>query len=442
MIRRHVSVDLTVPPTSEPVVEKDSGSIHFVPFALLQKAPLINFDLIDESGASLPLLTKRRNGKLATATLVALAESVISSEFEAAHGAEVPEEVERDLWTIAHGAPDVARGKWKALKDPAGPDSTAEAWRQQLTQNSDFMLLAEDLSQNFIAVTPLKCRPDDRRVLKFSYEHIGRDPVPAIWRPVLTPFALWLKVTRSKALPDGTAGAPVLPFREWVTRLVGWAPKAVTIKVHSPGQSPSYHLEVEAPDGLDITWGRLSTQNQGVDLDADTSLESVQRLHLYVSNQPRGASGEARLNLRPMSASIVRGATFAAALTTVLLGVLAIQWSSVELEVGTLPSLLLVAPGLLSAYVARKQEPSVTTQVLFGLRLLAFASAILAFVAAGMIGLGRTCSVDPSDASTVVCQPWSSSGEALWIMFGISAVLSLMWLVTWTRVTHPPEQKP
>src|SRR5687768_8058014 len=58
-IRRRVAVDLTVFEDLPPLIHDGKGEpIYFVPLALLKKQPLTNFDLRNEGGKALPLLTR------------------------------------------------------------------------------------------------------------------------------------------------------------------------------------------------------------------------------------------------------------------------------------------------------------------------------------------------------------------------------------------------
>jgi hypothetical protein len=51
--------------------------VHYVPLTLLKKAPFANFDLRDESGAAIPLLTKRKTSSISGATLTAATQAMV-----------------------------------------------------------------------------------------------------------------------------------------------------------------------------------------------------------------------------------------------------------------------------------------------------------------------------------------------------------------------------
>src|SRR5919109_4466378 len=59
-VRRHVSIDFTVPQELREGL-RVSADEHVVPLALLAKRPLVHFDLRNEEGHSIPLLTADQN---------------------------------------------------------------------------------------------------------------------------------------------------------------------------------------------------------------------------------------------------------------------------------------------------------------------------------------------------------------------------------------------
>lgn len=61
-VRRRVSVDFRLRKwLPEPVLDWYGGKVHYVPIALLNKEPLLEFDLRNEAGVALPLLTRQKN---------------------------------------------------------------------------------------------------------------------------------------------------------------------------------------------------------------------------------------------------------------------------------------------------------------------------------------------------------------------------------------------
>jgi hypothetical protein len=221
---------------------------------------------------------------------------------------------------------------------------------------------------------------------------------------------------------------------------VGWKPKEIFIEAPAIVRGQSYHLETEAPEGLEITTARLITTDllSGAPGPDYSVLHKAQRAHVYLSNVPQGASGTAEITLRPRASTIVRGATLTGAFTVLVLVALALFWEPTEAGgQSAMPSLLLVVPSLLSAYVARPREPSVTTAVLFGLRIIALLPAVCAFGAAAIIVLGRTCTTSKTGDH---CDAWWGAEPALWLLAGVALATTVVLAATWTLIWRPPEQ--
>jgi hypothetical protein len=64
-VRRRVSVDFSIPETNFIEGMVRARFVNYLPLALLQKRPLVNFDVRDESGQSVPVLSKAENAELA-----------------------------------------------------------------------------------------------------------------------------------------------------------------------------------------------------------------------------------------------------------------------------------------------------------------------------------------------------------------------------------------
>ena len=71
-VRRQVSVDFELP-LVPPLDKRMEPPVYLVPLALLHKEPLVGFDLRDEGGSSLPVLTKEENGFVTWSALASIA---------------------------------------------------------------------------------------------------------------------------------------------------------------------------------------------------------------------------------------------------------------------------------------------------------------------------------------------------------------------------------
>src|SRR5205085_9391914 len=90
--RRSVSVDFLLPDSY--VQHNTSNAMPVLaPIAMLRKRPLVAFDLRDEAGNALPLLTSDANGKIASEMLVLTA----AINLQVRHGRRLPDSLRREL---------------------------------------------------------------------------------------------------------------------------------------------------------------------------------------------------------------------------------------------------------------------------------------------------------------------------------------------------------
>jgi hypothetical protein len=243
---------------------------------------------------------------------------------------------------------------------------------------------------------------------------------------------------------------PPLTWRQWIARGIGWAPERLVFPTPSVGQAASYHFEVELPEGLQITKGRLSAglaypaAPRGGSAAApfgDVVAQTVQRIHLYVEDVPQQASGVAVVRLRARSAGMVDSAFVAALVTTALLGAAAWRWDEAGPHLGSLVTLLLVVPGGLAAYAAtRPGEHRLTARVLFGVRALSLLTGLLSFLAAALLLLGREWSPASSRVAVAADPGWWFQAALIGLAAATGAIAAALWR-TRRRAKSPPEQK-
>jgi hypothetical protein len=438
--KRRVSVDFTLPAATSAATKTGEGKdLYFVPLTMLQKQPLTDFDLRDEVDATLPLLTRRRNGRLATAVLVVYAEERVRALGHRRRGllpASVGDTLERVACAPAHEATEA----WASMEtSPPGETDRARQWRAALAADGAFMALALDLARNFLVVVPLVGGPGVRRILKFSYLQTGKEPL--VQRPAFVNWCLdrIRRVRRGPKSEDDSLNSADdvegISLGDWVSRFLALSPKEVRIDTESVGWAASYHLEVQAPEGLQITDADLLVVDERR-LRLSNVRGPAQRAHLYLSELGQAAFGEARIFLRPRPGTIMRAAFITSAITLTLLTIFALRWDELVTDLGLVLSLLLLIPGALSAYVARPREPDVTTAVLFGARLLALAPAGWAVSAGLVLTAGRTCETTKGLTS---CSSWDFTEEALWICVTGAILTTVISLAGWIRSERPPE---
>jgi hypothetical protein len=218
-VRRRVSVDLRMLPElmSEPVVLWGDEPIHYIPIAQLRKQRLVRFDLRDEDGRALPLVTTRRNCAITAAMLSAAAQSVAIDRLHAAgidllapdrvgsNGSidevppiRVPNGLERAFWLLAYLNPrasadgiDVSslavldrlgtlgaretvtidRWQWTLDEEEGCYEAHVriDDWKALLLLDAAFWRMAYDAARLFMICVPLRYVTGQRRIVKFSY---------------------------------------------------------------------------------------------------------------------------------------------------------------------------------------------------------------------------------------------------------------------------------
>jgi hypothetical protein len=194
-------------------------------------------------------------------------------------------------------------------------------------------------------------------------------------------------------------------------------------------------------------------------MNIDVDRLSVSRAHLYVHTVAPDADVRAIVELRPLAETVIRAATVSAAVTTVVLTVIAIRWQSFVANSGAISALLLTVPAALAAWATRSGEARTTGNVVYGIRLLAFLSGVYSLLALIVLSAGRTCSdvserivgqVDPalvvpgsvtSHVATQACQSWAATPWLLGAFAAASAVILAVLLRSMTFVARPPERR-
>jgi len=107
-LRRRMSVDFTLPKRRFLPQTIQGQSVSVIPIALLTKRVLKNFDLRDETGGSLPILTRQQNVWVARSMITLLAETTLQGDQLDAH-------VRHELEDIVGSDMDAARRAYENL---------------------------------------------------------------------------------------------------------------------------------------------------------------------------------------------------------------------------------------------------------------------------------------------------------------------------------------
>ena len=318
-----------------------------MPLSLLRKGALTAFDLRDEAGASLPLLTRRQGAEIAAALLVQQAELALE---ELARGPLLPL-VEAALHDLA--GEDV---------DPAGaPPGAAEVqqWEALLADPWVGPLIA-DLDAQFILFVPLAAAALRRRVVKFEYLR---------------------QIERRGGAAAGTAEAVLVSL--------GIRPYRWAAAVTALNDAESYHVEVVAPPELSIRRAALTT----VEGDVVAEQVDVPRAHLHRAGPGSGTTGTVELEFALRRAVIWPVLFTALAVAAILaVGVVAYAGWGLRADRGAAAGIAVALPALFAPFVAPGGH-GVVRRMFVGLRVVALAAGLLSFAAAATLQLslsGRT----------------------------------------------------
>lgn len=336
---RDVSIDFTLPHWFHQLrSQANEPNRHLVPIGFFRKEALANFSLTDGSSMSLPLLTNAQTCQVAEAALVKLGEIVL--------GRSVPSKIAHDMHSLVRDKPLAAAATYKRLFDET---DTASRLRKQLEGNPSFERVAQEFRDSFLALVMIYIRPHERKVIHYSFE---------------------------EQLSDETT----------VMRLVEHAvgePRRIAVGATAPSTADSYHLEVEAPDGLMFSMCQgFHHTGSGVVNFVPAGI-SRRRAHCHFSGVPAGSRAGAELFLQPRRSSVVRAATFMAVLTLIATSTVLARFTHIESKDNAAAAALLVAvTGIVGLIVIRSGEEEMATSLLFPLRVLATIPAALGILAA------------------------------------------------------------
>jgi hypothetical protein len=156
-VRRHVSVDFTVPEEYRDSLRLPGHGEHAVPLAFLVKRPLVHFDLRNEEGHSIPLLTAEQNRMIGRELLFQILIRELSLQ-----------DADEDAVTLAAGplVEAILADDERRLDDRI--DELEEA--HGLEPLLDFRAMAALLSRSFIVWAVVR-GVDRRRIFKFAHDH-------------------------------------------------------------------------------------------------------------------------------------------------------------------------------------------------------------------------------------------------------------------------------
>jgi hypothetical protein len=327
-VRRHVSVDFTLPMEHRESLRLPGEDEFAVPLAWLRKRPLVHFDLRNEEGHSIPLLTAEQNAAIDRELLYLVLNEDLSDQDadDATHDAVVLAAAPLVEAVVGVGA---AAGDVQRLE------------REHGLELSEFRRMVATLSQLFMLWAVVR-GVDRRRIFKFAYDE---------------PYALRPGLAYAYDAPGCTEA---------------W----------------SYHVEIAVPTDLKarttVLWdARTETVLAAGARDAD-------RPALYVSTQPTDTPAEYEV-LVDFGAERGRFLAPAAIVASVITALVGPPWLFADLEAlaassGPAIGLVLSTSAIFSALVLRTDEHPLLRRLLVRYRMALVATTLAALFAAAALG--------------------------------------------------------
>jgi hypothetical protein len=346
-VRRHVSVDLTIPAWA---YSQDFSGPLLIPIALLRKGPLKDFGVVDESGRVLPVLNRNQAQDLAGLLLRSAAEVALRRR----SGEKLDQEIAEALWSIV-GDEDSSRaeGALDALSRPAGKPSDHQ--RDFIFEEERVWVIGNNLASNFFLFVVL----DDgevgqRRVLKFEYE---QDLRPLPWRDIRS-----------------------------------WFGGHFAVEVPNASLCDSYHVEIAAPEDLFIHTGQLQAEDEDenpVDLYGVWRAGSTERLHLHVRGVPLGIDPLLLIRFRIAPFGLLSGALVIGLMSSLYLagGLLSWRFLGARPDNAAASAVIVALPGVFAAYTFRTGVHRLVRQVVKSVRYVAFGFTLTSFGSAALLAV-------------------------------------------------------
>jgi hypothetical protein len=289
----------------------------------------------------------------------------------------------------------------------APPSSERRKVLDVLRADDLFPTIAWNLAAMVMVIADLESEPGERRQLKVAWEEdvLFGDPPEA--------------GTSFRALA--------------MSRMLGWHGYGMRFPAPAAADAKSFHFEVLAPEGIQISRARLDLYEGRGETAAvrgptpskasggrvgDYVAGSFRRAHLYSDSISVKESGLVWVRLRPLPGTLIPPAVITTSIVLAAFVVLTLRGVPGDHSDSAVAALL-VAPSALAIYVVRPFEHGLTSRLLFGIRSVVTAAGLLAFAAAAMVA---------TDARRTA---------AWWVAAGLAFLCWLLLLLTAAASTEP-----
>lgn len=442
-VNRQISVDFVVRPDA-PVFRAQGGdhrNFWLVPVSIMRRKTLVNFDLHDEAGNSLPLPGIRLAQYLDESMLHAVARSELGEPLAEDTATFIHEAIAGPLTDVQKRVEDYEQGTTLA-----GPGQI-----QTLKEKSRlFDALFRRLSYHFVLYSFVEIGEGRRhRIIHMSTD----EPLALYYRKPGLPTP----EEQLKAGPGDRVvyerGARVNRFHPYqLGASLGLLPSKIRFPVPAAENAASFHFEVAAPPGVDIVEasmlaGRPYGTDEASEAERHVSFDRVKlrlpTVGLHVAAVPNGSSSRAQVYLQVA----VRGwyATMAASsiVTSALLFIIWRHLGTGGIDTSDLAALLVSVVAGVATLVTQGEFEGIAGRLLGLPRILAGIEALLLLGAAALF-------LFTAPAGEHGSRPGGVAG-LIFAMFvvavAITVVINLSWVLAYLRqqkdkVTSPWEMGP
>lgn len=420
-VRQQVTIDFRLPEHLPGSFELGGKTHHALPLLFLpRRSDLAYFDVRDETGQAVPMLTRKENARLTGLMLITAARRALSgdgnnrapSEQLQTYLAAIPTKTLKSAGPLVY---DIVTADPLLFEDPEAAKT----------------LLADDAFRDLLGVcqyssavhVPLVVEPGQRRIVKVAWE--GRWGTP----PAQTGTDTTKRSTRYR--------------RRWrnFQSFAGWRAQLRVLDTPQIGGSESHHIQVSVPAGVELTEAGCRNSPPRLMLpsgsdkpdppkpDGDPSQPFTSaispRAHLYIPRAHEHRAGLLQVGLRAARHGLLWAALVTGVLVTLLLTLYTLKADEIVGQSETGAAVLLLVPAVLAGFLVRPGEHAMARTLLRGPRLITTGLGVLPLIAAATLVSTSTTRGDEL-LTRVFGNPESQAPSSLTDLWAILAALAFV----------------
>ncbi|WP_156135147.1 hypothetical protein [Arthrobacter sp. L77] len=438
-VTRRLTIDFNVPDYAPLFVDKVGNRFWLVPLSLMRRRTLVNMRITDENDHVLPTPGIRLAQQLDESILVAATATVAPEPAEP----DMVRAFTRELVAGSRRQTKEAMELFEGTKE--GSEGEVPPHLEPLAKSPIVRAVVHLIRRNFSLYVFLPAGQRHRLInLEFSE--------PTGWTrmtPCMTPDGEVREYVHDDRPAAGTETVRAWRIQQARRKLstglpaaLGLLPTRIRVQVPGAENAASYHLELTAPEGVEVVEARLlagrpnrGQQNDGqVRYTSDHVVGHTATVGLHGVEVPNGSLCQAQVDFRVTSRGWLTNAVFSCGLVAVVLASLVLKvtyggasWSTGQ--VTNIIALLITTSAAVGAMIAHSTFTGVAARMVARLRGLAAVAVAQPIVAAGALAFAEevdgTSTVQLDGGTRAVL--WMATCAAL-VVFGLIAaalVLSL-----------------